>query len=142
MSDKRFVDTNVLVYAYDTDDRLKQARAQELLRAGLLNEDMVISVQVVGEFFATVTRRIQQPMSSREAKEAIDRIKVIPVVDIDLQLVERAIEIHLEYQISYWDALIVASAERSGCIEILSEDLNEGQRYAELVIVNPFKPDI
>ena len=140
MGDRGFVDTNVLVYAYDADAPAKQVQAQELLKARILDDSIVTSVQVIGEFFNAVTRRIQQPMAADEALEAIARIKAIPVVDIDVQLAERAIENHMEYQISYWDALIVAAAERAVCTELLTEDLNDGQSFRNLVVVNPFKP--
>ena len=77
-------------------------------------------------------------MTVAEASEAISRIKAVPVVEIDLQLVERAIETHRRYRINYWDALIVAAAERSNCAEVLTEYLNPDQRYHGIVVVNPF----
>jgi len=138
MSARRFVDSNVVVYAYDRSAPGKQAVAQDLLKQGVLDAGIVISVQVLGEFFNAVTRRIEKPMTADEAREAVDRIKVIPVTDLDLQLVERAIDTHQQYHISYWDSMIVASAEKAGCTEILSEDLNEGQSYHGITVVNPF----
>ena len=136
---KQFLDTNVAVYAYDAAEPAKQAVAQRLLKHGILEEDSVISVQVLGEFFNAVTRRIRHPMTVAEASSAIDSIKVLPVVDLDAQLVERAIETLRRYGISYWDALIIAAAERSGCKKLLTEDLNPGQRYHGIVVVNPFE---
>ena len=136
---KQFLDTNVAVYAYDAAEPAKQAVAQRLLKHGILEEDSVISVQVLGEFFNAVTRRIRHPMTVAEATSAIDSIKVLPVVDLDAQLVERAIETLRRYGISYWDALIIAAAERSGCKKLLTEDLNPGQRYHGIVVVNPFE---
>ena len=125
-------------YAYDTDAPAKQAVAQQLLKQGVLDDSSATSAQVLGEFFHAVTRRIPQPMSAADASAAVDRIKVLPVVAIDLQLVERAIETHRRYRISYWDALIVAAAERANCGDMLSEDLNAGQRYHGIVVANPF----
>ena len=140
MSDRhrRFVDTNVLVYAYDKHSETKQTGALRLLRAGMLNDGLAVSAQVLGEFFAVVTRRIPTPLTADEAAAAIDALKPVPVVEIDRQLVERAIETHKRYGIVYWDALIVAAAERAGCVEVLSEDLNAGQRYGGVVVSNPF----
>jgi len=135
---RQFVDTNVAVYAYDASEPAKQAVAQRILRHGILAESSVISVQVLGEFFNAVTRRIRRPMTVAEASEAVRSIKALPVVDIDTQLVERAIETLRRYDISYWDALIVAAAERSGCRKLLSEDLNPDQRYSGVVVENPF----
>ena len=136
---KQFLDTNVAVYAYDAAEPAKQAVAQRLLKHGILEENSVISVQVLGEFFNAVTRRIRHPMTVAEASSAIDSIKALPVVDLDAQLVERAIETLRRYRISYWDALIIAAAERSGCKTLVSEDLNPDQRYNGIVVVNPFE---
>ena len=138
MSDRRFVDTNVVVYAYDSVDPAKQAEAQRILREGTVRDALAVSAQVLGEFFTVVTRRIPTPMTADRAAVAIDALKPIPVVEIDRQLVERAIETHKRYGIAYWDALIVAAAERAGCVEVLSEDLNAGQRYGSVVVSNPF----
>lgn len=138
MSDRRFVDTNVLVYAYDTDSATKQVGALRLLRDGILNDALAVSAQVLGEFFTVVTRRIPTPLTADGAADAIETLKPIPVVEIDRQLVERAIETHKRYGIAYWDALIVAAAERAGCAEVLSEDLSAGQRYGDVIVNNPF----
>ena len=137
MSDRRFVDTNVVVYAYDSADPAKQAEAQRILREGTVRDALVVSAQVLGEFFTVVTRRIPTPMAA-DAAAAIETLKPIPVVEIDRQLVERAIETHKRYEIAYWDALIIAAAERAGCVEVLTEDLNDGQRYLDIVVSNPF----
>ena len=137
---RQFLDTNVAVYAYDAAEPAKQTIAQGLLRRGIEEESSVISVQVLGEFFNAVTRRIRHPMTVAEASSAVSSIRALPVVDIDAQLVERAIETLRRYRISYWDALIVAAAERSGCRKLLSEDLNPDQRYHGIVVVNPFGP--
>ena len=138
MPARSFMDTNVLVYAYDRRDVSKRSQAQELLTTGIEDETAVISVQVLGEFFTVVTQRIQNPLSTEEAQEAVNLISVLPVMELDLALVRRAISTHLRYQISYWDALIVAAAESAGCAQIFSEDLNPGQSYHGIVVVNPF----
>ena len=138
MSDRRFVDTNIVVYAYDSAVPAKNAQAQRILRDGVVDDNLAVSAQVLGEFFTVATRRIQEPLTADDAAAAIDALKPIPVVEIDRQLVERAIETHKRYGIVYWDALIVAAAERAGCVEVLSEDLNAGQRYGSVVVSNPF----
>jgi predicted nucleic acid-binding protein len=139
MKDRIFLDANILVYAYDRHESRKQGVAQSLLIDGIENESAVLSVQVLGEFFIAVTRRTGQPMSSNEAKEAIDLFCNLPIQEIDLTMVQRAIETHKLYRISYWDALIVSAAERAGCSRIFSEDLNDGQVYHKISVVNPFK---
>ena len=138
MSDKVFLDTNILVYAYDQSEPEKQAKAQALLTRGIERENTVISAQVLGEFFVVVTRRIQTPLSAEQAEQVIDLLSILPVVEVDLKLVRRAISVHKESQISYWDSLIVCAAECAGCQTILSEDLNTGQVYHGVKVENPF----
>jgi predicted nucleic acid-binding protein len=138
MNDREFLDTNILVYAYNQHDPHKQKKAQELITTGIKRESLVLSVQVLGEFFNVVTRQIPQPLRPDEAREVISTISILPVQEIDLAMVNRAIDTHKTYQIAYGDALIVSAAERAGCAAILSEDLNDGQTYNEIVVHNPF----
>ena len=138
MNDRAFLDTNILVYAYDQHDPVKQKKAQELITTGIEQENLVLSVQVLGEFFNVVTRRIPQPVTSDEAREVIASIGILPVQEIDLAMVNRAIDVHKKYQIAYWDALIISAAERSGCKLILTEDLRDGQTYHDILVRNPF----
>jgi predicted nucleic acid-binding protein len=139
MKNKSFLDTNVLVYAYDRHDPRKQVTAQALLTEAIEHESAVLSVQVLGEFFNVVTRQIKQPMTTGEAQGAVSLLSHLPVQDIDLELVKRAIATHKMYRISYWDALIVAAAERAQCKLILTEDLSDGQTYHGVLVSNPFK---
>jgi predicted nucleic acid-binding protein len=142
MSDKAFLDTNILVYAYDQHDPHKQRKAQALITDGIEKETLLLSVQVLGEFFNVVTRYIPKPMPAEEAHEIIATISILPVQEIDLAMVNRAIDAHKTYQISYWDALIVSAAERAGCTSIISEDLNDGQTYHDIVVYNPFTAEV
>jgi predicted nucleic acid-binding protein len=138
MSDKVFLDSNIIVYAYDTHEPEKLVKAQSLLKSLIIQESAVVSSQVLGEFFVVVTQRIKEPLSADEAMEIIEVLSVLPVAEIDLSLVKRAIETHKVYGISYWDSLIVAAAEGTGCHKLLSEDLNNGQEYNGIVVENPF----
>ena len=138
MTDKTFIDTNILVYAYDTDEPVKQARAREILKQGIEDETAILSVQVIGEFFTVVTRRIPNPLSVEEAEEVLNLLGILPIIDLDFRMVRHAIEIHRQHGIAYWDALIVAAAHRAECTRILTEDLNAGQSYSGVSVVNPF----
>jgi predicted nucleic acid-binding protein len=122
MNDRAFLDTNILVYAFDQHEPHKQRKAQELIIDGIEQENLFLSVQVLGEFFNVITRHISQPMTPDEAREIIGAMSILPVQEIDLTLVNRAIDTHKTYQISYWNALIVSAAERAGCTVILSEE--------------------
>ncbi len=138
MTDNVFLDTNILVYAYDTQDAAKQKKAQAILADGMANDTCFLSVQVLGEFFNVVTKHIQNPMSSEEAKGIVDIFSMMPILEIDPAMVRRAIDTHITYHISYWDALIIAAAERSECKQVYTEDLNHGQTYNDILVINPF----
>ncbi len=139
MSARRFLDTNVVVYAYDTSDMVKQAKAQELLANAVRHGEGVVSVQVFGEFFHTVVVK-RKLMTEAEAAVAISALEAgLEVAAVTAQLVKDAIAIHQRYQLRYWDALIVATARHAGCTEVLSEDMNAGQDYGDIVVFNPFK---
>ena len=140
MSGRTFLDTNILVYAYDTHEPQKQRRVQEPLQRGIEDESAVLSAQVLSEFFTVVTRRIPNPLSIQEAEDALNLVSILPVIEIDLMLVRRAIGIHSHYGITYWDSLIVAASERAECVQIFSKDLNPDQSYNGIVAVNPFGP--
>ena len=138
ITSRDFFDTNILVYASDESEPDKQPLAIELVEEAVENGSGVLSAQVLGEFFNSVTRRIRRPLSRDEAELLIEKYSVMPVVALDLELVKQAVSISGRYQVSYWDALIIAAAERAGCGRIISEDLNPGQSYHGVVVVNPF----
>jgi predicted nucleic acid-binding protein len=130
----RFVDTNVLVYLFDADAPAKQAIARELLRAGRL----VLSSQVLSEFYVTVTRKLARPLDSARASRAVSDLRALPVRDVTANLVQAAIRRCTAAQLSYWDALIVESAIEAGATTLLTEDLQHGQVIGALRVHNPF----
>ena len=137
-TERFFIDSNVLIYSYDSAEPDKRSVAQQLIASLVGNGTGFLSVQVLGEFFVSVTRRIPNPLSIEEADAAVDLIGSLPVIDIDSAMVRRAIATHSRYGTSYWDSLIIAAAERAGCSTILSEDMNSGQSYHGILAVNPF----
>ena len=139
MNAEVLLDTNILVYAYDNHEPEKQTRAQEILKTAIKEESAILSAQILGEFFVVVTRRIKEPLSIDDAEKIIDILTTLHIAEIDKDLVKRAINIQKDYTISYWDSLIVATAEREGCTKILSEDLNDGQKYNGVLVENPFR---
>ena len=139
MTGRRFIDTNVAVYAYDSSAGAKQVTAQDVLREAVAGGEGVISVQVLGEFFhATVTRK--RLLTSVKARIAIAALRHLEVVTVDETMVEAALDLHDRFQLRYWDALVVATAKLSGCVCPLSEDLSIGQDYDGVTVVNPFTP--
>lgn len=136
MTDRWFVDTNVYVYAVDTRDRRKQRAAQQLLSAE--RSRLVLSAQVLGEFYVTVTRKLPDPLPPRDAAAAVAGLSVFPAVVLDNRLANAAMATSDAHQLSYWDALIIEAAAAAGCERVLSEDLNDGQTIRGVEIVNPF----
>ena len=134
---KTFFDTNVLFYMHSTADPEKQARAQELFDHHLRLGSIVLSTQVVQEFYVTGSRKLA--FSRQYLKEAIGKFLALPLVLLGPPHIVRAIEIEERYQISFWDALILAAAESGGAEVLFTEDLNHGQQYGPVLVRNPFK---
>jgi len=137
MSVDCLLDTNVLVYAAAGrgPEEAKRKRAVELIA----NEDFGLSAQVLQEFYVTVVRKIDVPLTAEQALEWIEQFDAFPCVVTDRALVKIAIELSQRHQISYWDGAIVAAAKASGAVVLFSEDLNHGQRYGTVQVVNPFR---
>ena len=133
-----FVDTNVLVYAEDRDAADKHERARDLI-IGLWDEQGgVVSVQVLQEFYVNVTRKLKKPLTSKKALAIIEEYLTWTVVENTGRLLTNAIDLQQKARLSFWDAMIVQAALDSGCDRLYSEDLNTGQRFGSLVVVNPF----
>ena len=136
----KFVDTNVLVYLFDADSPGKQARARELLREE--GNGIVVSAQVLGEFFVTVTRKLAVPLSPEAAAQAIDAFCQFRVQTLDSELVRSAVYRSQSSRLSYWDALIVESALIVGADVLFTEDLQDGQEIDGMRVVNPFHDEV
>jgi predicted nucleic acid-binding protein len=134
-----FVDTNVLVYAYDADAGVKHEVARSHLEALWQNQSGLMSTQVLQEFYVTVTRKLSRPMSHRTAREVVTTYRAWPVHRPDVDDVVASSELEERYRLSFWDSLIIVSARRSGAGSILTEDLQDGQKFDELEIVSPFR---
>lgn len=141
MNDERiFVDTNVLVYSYDSDAGQKHETARSLLLNLWESRTGVVSTQVLQEFYVTVTRQLPKPLDKRAASEIIGAYRAWPVHRPEVDDLIAASELETRHQLSFWDALVIVSAQRSGARTLLSEDLQDGRQMGELVITNPFAP--
>jgi predicted nucleic acid-binding protein len=138
MSAKTFIDTNVLIYAHDADAQEKHRIARELLRELWSDRAGVLSPQVLQEFYVNVTRKIAKPLTRPIARGIIDNYSVW-CVDTTAAEIASAFRIEDESKISFWDALICASAAKAGARRLLSEDLNPRQSIAGVRIENPFR---
>lgn len=138
MTGSAFVDTNVLVYAGDHGEPEKRAIALKLLADHVAADDIILSAQVLSEFYVAV-RRLKRPLGARQALTALEQLAAFPVVPVTGDLVVAAAAASERYQVSHWDALILETARAAGCAVVFSEDLNDGQDYRGIRVENPFK---
>ena len=131
-----FVDTNILLYAASkaVEDLAKRQVARELLK----QPDIGFSAQVMQEFYAAAISKKRLQMTHDEAVAVLNSLAAFPVSPITRESVLQAIETKTRFGISYWDAAIVAAAKLLGCVTLSSEDLNAGQSYDGVIVVNPF----
>jgi len=137
---KVFVDTNVLVYAYEASAGSKHDVAKNLMIELWNKGGALLSIQVLQEFYVSVTRKISHPISPASAKEIVKDLLTWDVVVMDGPSVLKATELEQDDHISFWDALIVAAAQKAGATEILSEDFTHGRDFAGVTIRDPFPP--
>ena len=133
---RTFFDTNVLIYTDDLSNFLKQKRALEVLNQHKLAKTGVLSLQVLQEYFVTVTRKYG--VDPGVARRKVELFAAFDVVEPALSDVLAAIDLHQLRHLSYWDALIVHTAKQSGCLVVFSEDMQHGQVIDGVRIVNPF----
>lgn len=139
MTERYFVDTNVLVYARDTAVGQKQHRASEWMEHLWRTQSGRVSFQVLQEFFVTVTRKLRPGMDFAEAQKAVRRLFAWDPASIDNAVLEQAWTIQARYDVSFWDALVIATALLQKCERLLTEDLQDGQDFEGLVVANPFR---
>jgi len=138
MSDSIFVDTNIFLYARDSSEPEKQAVAGERLDELWESRSGRISAQVLNEYFVNVTRKLDPGLSPEEAWDDVETLSVWDPLAIDMPLLQRGYAAQSRYGLSWWDSLIVAAAEATGCSVILSEDLAHGAQYFGVTVENPF----
>jgi len=139
MSDKFFLDTNVLIYTFDDDNPAKRDRARGLVAEALKESRGVISYQVVQEFLNVALRKFANPLAPADAERFLT-VVLAPLCTVfaSVELFHLAIDISVRWKYSFYDSLIVASALQSGCSVLYSEDLRHGRRIEGLRIVDPF----
>ncbi|MBU1665361.1 MAG: PIN domain-containing protein [Gammaproteobacteria bacterium] len=130
------LDTNILLYAISSspDEAGKRQVARELLSGA----DWGLSIQVLQEFYVNATRGATPAMSHALAEAAIRQFLLRPLAINDAALMLNALDLKQRYQLSFWDAAILAAAQALGASVVYSEDLNHGQDYAGVRVVNPF----
>jgi predicted nucleic acid-binding protein len=133
---KFFVDTNVLLYSLDPADPRKQARAAQWMSALWAGSSGRLSWQVLHEFYANVSRKFRPEL--KKGRDVVETLSLWRPGEMTFGLIERGWYWMDAAQLSYWDSLILASAERQGCEWLLSEDFQTARRYGQVTVVNPF----
>lgn len=131
-----FFDTNVIVYAHDRMDHAKRERACALLEAHALDGTLTVSTQVLQESYSALIRK--SLVEPSRALFAIEKLAASRVVGSNADFVLDALRLSHRFQLSVWDALIVQAALAAGCGTLFTEDMQAGQRFGELEVVNPF----
>lgn len=138
--DYAFVDTNILIYAHGVDDDDPRARQSRQILASLWATDRgVVSTQVLQEFYAVATRKLQPPLPKKQARDIVASYGQWCSVNTDPVLIISASRLEEDHSLAFWDALIIEAALRAGATTLLSEDLQHGRRFGTLVIENPFR---
>jgi predicted nucleic acid-binding protein len=133
-----FVDTNVLVYAYDQTAGTKRQSARDLMERLWDNGEGVLSTQVLQEFYVAVTSKIPKPMSFRRAREIVTDLGTWSIATLEIPEILNASEISERYRVNFWDGLILAAAKKEDAEIVWSEDLNDSQNYGGVLVRNPF----
>ncbi len=133
-----FVDTNVLVYRQDASDPVRQSRANDWITHLARERAARVSFQVLQELYVTLTRKLEPAYDPADAQGIVRDLAVWRPVPMDIAILERAWFLQQRYRLSWWDALIVASAQACGCSALLTEDLQDGQLFGDLRVINPF----
>lgn len=136
---KSFVDTNVLVYLFDNDSPDKKARAQHILGSEGPAGNLLISTQVLQEFYVSVTRKLAEPLALDKALSVIMKFSALPLVVVDSAMILSAIRRSQQETVSFWDSLVIETALKGGAQRILSEDLQHGRTFEGVRIENPFR---
>jgi predicted nucleic acid-binding protein len=134
----RFADTNILLYAISRDpaEQDKAKRASDILA----ERDLVLSVQVLQEFYVQATRPSRpDAIGHRQAVLLIESFRRFQVQDITSAIMMGALDARERFQLSYWDAAIIEASRAAGCTQVLSEDLSDGQDYGGVQVINPFR---
>ncbi|HEU4894103.1 MAG TPA: PIN domain-containing protein [Vicinamibacterales bacterium] len=139
MSDRYFVDTNILMYAHDTAAGDKHARAKALVEELWQNRSGVVSTQVLQELAVNLRRKTKKPLDAKGTRDVVADYLAWQVVVNGGESILEALDLEGRYQISFWDALVVQAAQASGAEILYSEDLSDGQTYGTVRVINPLR---
>lgn len=134
-----FVDTNILLYAQDLHDPRRSMIARNILEQLWISDTGVVSTQVLQEFYSAATQKLKRPLSCAAARRIIADYSEWCSVNTDPLLIVSASRLHEDHKVQFWDALIIEAALRAGATRLLSEYLQHGRKFGDLVVENPFR---
>lgn len=137
MSDRYFVDTNILMYAHDTAAGEKHDKAKALVEELWDTRAGVVSTQVLQELSVNLRKKARKPLDAKATREVVSDYLAWRVVVNDGGSILEALDLEARYQISFWDALVIQAAQAAGAEILYSEDLSDGQRYGTVCVKNP-----
>ena len=137
MSDRYFVDTNILMYAHDTAAGDKHTRARALVEDLWQNRSGVVSTQILQELAVNLRRKVKKPLDAKATRDVVSDYLAWQVVVNGSDSILEALDLEAQYQISFWDALVIQAAQVAGAEVLYSEDLSDGQRYGTVRVKNP-----
>jgi predicted nucleic acid-binding protein len=140
MSDRSFLDTNIFVYSHDPADAIKQSIASDLIRSVTVSGEGTISYQVIQEFFNIALRRSSIKLDHADCRRYLNTtFRPLHTVAPSTSLISDAIGIEERFRLNWYDSLIVSAAQHGGCRKLYSEDLQHGQRFDTVTVVDPFR---
>ena len=139
MSDRYFVDTNILMYAHDKAAGTKHERAKALVEELWRNRTGVVSTQVLQELAVNLRKKAGRPLDAKATREIVTDYLTWQVVVNGGESILEALDLEARFQISFWDALVVQAAHTSGADVLYSEDLSDGQTYGAVRVINPLR---
>lgn len=142
MSDRCFLDTNVLMYAHDASAGEKHLRARSLVAELWETRTGVVSTQVLQELAVNLRKKVKTPVDAKTAREIVADYLTWQVVQNTGESILEALDLESRYQLSFWDALIVQAAQASGAEVLYSEDLSDGQMYGSVRVIDPLRPRV
>ena len=141
MSDRYFVDTNILMYAHDASTGAKHERAKALVEELWRDRTGVVSTQVLQELAVNLRRKVRRPLDAKAVRDIIADYLTWQVIVNGGDSILDAIDLESRHQISFWDALVIQAAQVSGAEILYSEDLSDGQTYGSVRVINPLRPE-
>ena len=142
MSDRYFVDTNILMYAHDASAGEKHDRARALVEELWRDRTGVVSTQVLQELSVNLRKKVRRPLDAKATRDIVADYLTWQVIVNRGDSILEAIDLEFRYQISFWDALVIQAAQLSGAEILYSEDLSDGQQYGSVRVINPLRTNV